>query len=140
MGILMNWITDQIAIDNYLDAQNATLLQDEGILSILGLTDTLKDVDSEDLGVEDIEVIALNDGPGNHPQHFIRAVETLADFVKYSPPVLVHCHAGRSRSVIVVEGYFMKELGISPQEAIRKISSKREIALSKGIIDMLAWS
>lgn len=37
---LMDWITDRIAIGNYLDAQDRTLLQAEGVRAVLSLDGT----------------------------------------------------------------------------------------------------
>ena len=99
----------------------------------------MSDKDVDELGVEDFAIIELTDGPGNHPQRFINAVDTLADFVGGCSPVLGHCHAGRSRSVVVVAAYLMRTLKISDSEAIQMIASKREIYISNGVIDMLRW-
>lgn len=61
----MNWITEQIAIGNYLDAQDVNLLRREGIVSILSLDGTLAGRVPPDLGVQKISVVKLIDGPGN---------------------------------------------------------------------------
>ena len=101
----MNWITDQIAIGNYLDAQDLELLRREGIMSILSLDGSLAGRAPSELGVQKIAAMKLQDGPGNDRATFLQAVDTLARFVSASPPVLVQCHAGRSRSVVIVAGH-----------------------------------
>lgn len=133
----MNWITDCIAIGNCLEVRDAALLAGNGFRSALSLDGTLSDYDPEDLGLEDILVISLNDGPGNNLDTFRKAVTGLSELVTNSPPVLVQCHAGRSRSVVVVAGYLMQSLNVNPNQAIAMISSKREINIQDGLVDML---
>ena len=52
--------------------------------------------------------------------------------------VLVHCHAGRSRSVCIVARYLMWKSGLSGKAALEIIKSKREIYLSPGIDELLS--
>jgi atypical dual specificity phosphatase len=42
--------------------------------------------------------------------------------------VLVHCHEGISRSTSVVSAYLMQKYGMSPQEALAYVKSKRRVA------------
>lgn len=133
----LNWITDCVAIGNYHEVRDAALLSGNGLRSVLSLDGTLSEYDPEDLGLEDILVIRLEDGPGNNLDTFHKAVIGLSELVTNSPPVLVQCHAGRSRSVVVVAGYLMQSLNITPEHAIAMIASKREINISQGLEDML---
>ena len=123
----MDWITDKIAIGNFAEAEDRNVLQEAGINSVLGLVNTLKGRGPADLGLGRIEIVPLVDGAGNDPRLFRRAVDLLAELVRDAPPVLVHCRAGRSRSPVVVAGYFMKSLRIEPEEALRMVAAKREI-------------
>jgi len=134
----MNWIIDTIAIGNYLDAQDKDLLQREGIVSVLSLDGCLAGRSPDEVGVRKVTVIKLQDGPGNDPALFLRAVDSVHRFVTQTPPVLVQCHAGRSRSVIVVAGYFIKTRGITPDEAVKLVASKREAQITPGL-DSLLW-
>lgn len=133
----MDWITDQIAIGNYLDAQDVELLRREGIVSILSLDGSLAGRAPRDLGVQKIAVVKLQDGPGNDRDTFFRAVDALSQFVSRSPPVLVQCHAGRSRSAVIVAGHFIKTRGIQPDEALRLVAAKRELQVMPGLDSML---
>src|SRR5947209_20160752 len=108
----MDWITEDIATGNYLDAQDAALLQREGIRSVLSLDRTLEGKNPSSFGLAAIEAIPLDDGPGNDLRLFERAVDALDSLRQNAGPVLVQCHAGRSRSAIVVAGHFMKTRGI----------------------------
>ena len=57
----MDWITDKIAIGNYLQARDAELLRREAVRLVLGLDGTLKGVDPSELGLQRIECIPLWD-------------------------------------------------------------------------------
>ena len=89
------------------------------------------------LGVERIEMVELIDGAGNPPERFMRAVRLLGDMVVRHPPVLVHCHAGQSRSAAVVCKYFMQMEGDSLGDAMRRITSKRRVAIIAGLQEAL---
>ena len=91
----------------------------------------------EACGVEALKVFDFRDGPGNDPWQFRLAVKTIAEFIRKFPNLLVHCHAGRSRSVVVVAGHLMAHEKWSQAEAITFISRRREIALTPGITNLL---
>jgi protein-tyrosine phosphatase len=105
----MDWIIETIAIGTFLEARNHTLRVASGIRSILCLDAVLRDPDEPNLDVDDYEVIDFADGPGNDPRLFDRAVQLVGVLSEQSPKLLVHCRAGRSRSVVVVAGYLMRE-------------------------------
>ncbi len=129
----MDWITDTIAIGNYLEAQDEQLLKGQSIASVLSLDGTLRGVDAGALGLREIEIVPLEDRPGNDSCLFRRAIDALARLTREAPPVLVQCHAGRSRSVIVVAGHLAHALGIDAEEAIAQVAAKREIAVTPGL-------
>lgn len=104
----MDWIEKDIAIENYLEAKDVDLLQKESIASALGLDGTLFGVKPESLGLKQIEVVRLEDGPGNDLRLFSLSIDALDRLVREAAPVLVQCHAGRSRSVVVVAAYLIK--------------------------------
>lgn len=135
----MDWITDAIAIGNYLDAKDSDLLRRAGIRSALSLDGTLKEVDPSELGLERIECVPLEDAPGNDFRVFKRAVDTLVELAAECPPVLVQCHAGRSRSPVVVAGYFVVAEGKQPDEALMRVAEKRELAVTAGVDSLLYY-
>jgi protein-tyrosine phosphatase len=97
----------------------------------------MKGVGVQQLDLERIEVVDLIDGAGNRPETFLRAVDLLRDMSVRHPAVLVHCYAGRSRSAAVVCKYFMREEGNSLVEAMRRITSKRKVAIAAGLQRLL---
>jgi protein-tyrosine phosphatase len=133
----VHWITDQVAIGNYVDAQDRALLKDAGIRSVLGLTSALEGAQPSALGLQRIEIIPLEDGPGNDPRLLKSAIDILENLVANSGPVLVHCHAGRSRSVVVVAAYLMRTLGLDAEAALAQVASKKEIAITPGLERLL---
>jgi protein-tyrosine phosphatase len=135
----MDWITDDVAIGNYIEALDVELLRREKFASALSLDGTLRDKDPADCGLRQIEVVPLEDAPGNEPRLFKLAVGYLSDLVLNAPPVLVQCHAGRSRSAVVVAGYLVSVLGMGPQEALDFVAAKRPIAVTPGLERLLDY-
>ncbi len=127
----MDWITPQIAIGNYLDAQNA---KEEEVDAILCLKPNCCDETNDTF---DIACVPLVDGAGNSYQDFDEAIAFIDDVVSEGDCILVHCHAGRSRSVSIVARYLMLKQGMTREGALKLIGSKREIYLSLGIEEIL---
>lgn len=127
----MDWITDHIAIGNFLDAKNVSKKEIDAILCLK------PECCSEDNNVIDVVCLPLIDGAGNDRRYFGDAVDFIDDVVSSGEKILVHCHAGRSRSVCMVARYFMVKMGMTSHQAITKIKEKREIYLSPGIEEIL---
>ena len=133
----MDWITEDILIGNYLDAKDVAELRSRGVRSILCLDGSLAGANYSDHGIAEIKVVELIDGAGNRPEVFLRAVKILTRFRADHSPVLVHCHAGRSRSAVVVASHFMRDCGLSLAEAMDTISEKREVMITPGLQEAL---
>lgn len=129
----MDWVHGEIAIGHVHDSQNRGLLEAQGIQAILSLDGSAKGRSAEDYGVRELVALSLIDGPGNDPRHIQWAVDSLERLVDDSPPVLVHCHAGRSRSAVVVARFLMKRYGLSRDQALGQIAGRRDIQVSDGL-------
>ena len=127
----MDWITDNIAIGNFVDARDAKKGEVDAILCLID------DCCSEDNDEFDIVVIPLVDAAGNDKRNFKDATDYIDDVVSSDEKILVHCHAGRSRSVCIVARYFMIKERLTSHQALAKIEAKREIYLSPGIEEIL---
>ena len=136
----MDWITDDILIGNYLDAQDAEALTENGVKSIINLTGDELEMDYTALGIRSVRKFRLIDGAGNEPELFLNAVKALRFSRKRLPPVLVHCHAGQSRSAVVVAVHLMKDVGMELQEAMELISKKREVRITAGLQEALFFA
>lgn len=107
----MNFITDSIAIGNTHDATDLAGLQAAGIRSILCLNGQLAGRTPEDCGVDELTCLNLVDGKGNDPWLFERAVKAVGHHATKHPKLLVHCQAGKSRSVMVVACHLVRQNG-----------------------------
>ena len=133
-----NWVVGRkVAIGNYIAAQDPVLLREEGIKSIFCLTDQLVRFRPAELGVEKIVLRPLLDGMGNNPKAFALSIDELVKLVREHSPVLVHCHAGRSRSIVAVAAYLMKTEGYSPDVALKLVKKQRSAVLQPGLKDLL---
>ena len=128
----MDWITANIAIGNFVDARN---LNSTDVDAVLCLKDTCC-VESDPNHC--VMCVPLIDGPGNDPRLLEDAIDFIDAIVSDGERVLVHCHAGRSRSVCIVARYLMWKSGLSGKAALEVIKSKREIYLSPGIDELLS--
>ncbi len=133
----MDSITEDVWIGNSDEAKDRDSLRLAGIRSMLCLDGCMKGAGVEELGVDRVEVVELLDGAGNRPEVFLRAVRLLRELAAKHPPVLVHCHAGRSRSAAVVCKFLMIEEGNSLVEAMRRITAKRKVAIAAALQDFL---
>jgi protein-tyrosine phosphatase len=133
----MDWITDAVAIGNYLEAQDAALLKQSGIRSVVSLDGTLSTKHAAELGLAEVAAYRLIDGAGNDLRVLGFAIDDLLRMARTRPSVLVHCHAGRSRSAVVVAGYLMRLHGIDPAEAIAAVAAKREINVTPVLVELL---
>jgi protein-tyrosine phosphatase len=82
-------------------------------------------------------VVPLEDAAGNDPRLFRRAVEALEDLARQAGPVLVQCHAGRSRSAVVVAGYLMRSQGLDAEQALARVAARREVAVNPALEQLL---
>jgi hypothetical protein len=113
-------ITDSIFLGPYHAAQNLQYRNEYGITHILNCTPDPLD------GLPNIKVQQLNihDGQWVDPDLVRFAVRVIDEAVKSGGKILVHCHAGISRSPSMVCAYFMYK-GHSWDEALDFVRSKR---------------
>jgi protein-tyrosine phosphatase len=67
----------------------------------------------------------LTDGSGNDPWTFDRAVRIVGNYAFEHPKLLVHCQAGRSRSVMVVACHLVRQNAWDLRQALAFIHAKR---------------
>ena len=121
----MTFITDTIAIGSFVDAQDKAAMKAAGIRSLLCLNGLLAGRRPEDCGVEALACFDFIDGSGNDPLLFDRAVKIVGQYAGRFPKLLVHCHAGRSRSVMVVASHLVRQNQWDLRDALDFIHSKR---------------
>jgi protein-tyrosine phosphatase len=77
---------------------------------------------------------SICDSAAKNADQAVRLVGVLSE---QSPKLLVHCRAGRSRSVVVLAGYLMRERRWSCDKAIAFIAGRHDIQLTPGIEGLL---
>ncbi|KAK7363709.1 hypothetical protein VNO77_05861 [Canavalia gladiata] len=71
-------------------------------------------------------------------QYFNECFDFIDEAKRHGGNVLVHCFAGRSRSVTIIVAYLMKTRGMSFSEALQHVRSKRPTAYpNPGFIQQL---
>ena len=128
------WITPTVAIGGIQDVARAAL----EVTAILSLVPLPKGV-MLSREVDHLQ-IELTDGGGNGEINVRNAVGFLTDFMRDGEKVFVHCHAGRSRSVVILTMALMQHLAIGRGAALAMIREKREIALTPGIEGMFRYA
>ena len=125
----MDWITDQIALGNFLDAAR---VRPGDVDAILCLRPGCACEERDDI---DVEFVPLKDGSGNSAADIHEAFDFLRTSVAGNERVFVHCHAGRSRSVCLVAAWLMAERGMDRTESLAYIEARRTggIWLSPGV-------
>lgn len=131
----MDSINVHIFIGNRPDAHSLECLEENGIRSILSLDGSMVKKKAAQFGVEALIGIKLIDGPGNDPRHLRLALRYLGQLLEEAPPVLVHCRAGRSRSVAVVAAYLASTEGLDFEESLDLVRKRRESAVAEALIE-----
>src|SRR5262245_24827231 len=123
----VTWITNRVAITNFFSAHDRQVLAEHGVKAILCLDRELVGEPAAERGLAALELVHLNDGPNPTPS-FRAAVETLERLVADHGRVLVHCRAGRSRSVAVVAAYLTRSESATAAAAMDLVRLKRDSA------------
>jgi protein-tyrosine phosphatase len=132
----LTWITDAIAITNFASAHDRDLLGQHRAHAVLCLDRDLAGSSAKERGVECIRVVHLNDGP-NEAFLFKEAVAALEFLTATYGRVVVHCRAGRSRSIAVVAAYLRKTRGIAAEAALELVGAKRPSAVAPELISLV---
>jgi protein-tyrosine phosphatase len=84
-----------------------------------------------------VEAFRLIDGAGNDLRVIQLAIQALEELIASHPPVLVHCHAGRSRSVVIVAAYLARTMDLEPQRALACVKNKRAANVTPELLELL---
>ena len=117
-------LDDFLYLGCWKDAKNVGMLNGMNIQRILNVTnDQLKD--HSKFNVKNISIFDLP--TTNIEKHFSEALNFIEDSKSKSEKILVHCHAGRSRSATIVIAYLIKNHKMTLNEAVEFVKSKRKI-------------
>ena len=121
-------VTPQIFIGDASDARKANGNFDATLNVAIDL-DIEDKVDEVIIQTIKRHKVGLIDGKGNPPLRMVAALLLLHTIVKSGIKVLVHCHAGQSRSVMVCAMY-CDMAGIAPlDKALAKIMEQRKVPI-----------
>jgi protein-tyrosine phosphatase len=133
-------IIPKLWIGNYKSSQDKKFLKENNIKYIINCTQSHEFADyqfSEKIrlpvkdNLEKIEIYKLYislDKLSHKIAHWL---------TKDDGGILVHCHAGKQRSVSVVTGFFIKFGEMPPKEALQYISKIRPVASGVNFMDAL---
>jgi protein-tyrosine phosphatase len=132
----VSWITENVAITNFFSAHSKDVLAEHRVQAILCLDRELRGDAAETRGVKCIELVHLVDG-ANEMFAFRSAVVALEELIEKWGLVVVHCRAGRSRSIAVVAAYLKKARGLEADEALELVRTKRESAVAPELVRLV---
>jgi hypothetical protein len=119
-------IVPGIYLGNFRVASNHTLLRVMGVTHVLNAAIEHPNY-FENKGIT-YKYLPLYDHPGqNIAQHFRDGFEFIDNALQTGGKVLVHCHAGISRSTTMLTSYLMKKYGKTPKEVLTHIKGIRRI-------------
>ena len=132
----VSWITENVAITNFFSAHSKDVLAEHRVRAILCLDREVQGDAAEARGVKCIELVHLVDG-ANEMVAFRNAVVALEELVARWGRVVVHCRAGRSRSIAVVAAYLKKAKALEADEALELVRTKRESAVAPELVRLV---
>lgn len=137
-------IVPHLYIGRMRDANDTNTLQRLGIGAILnlvaGLRLQLNDDDDTGVGgtIHRLEISARDNPFYDLSQHFDAAYDFIDQNLQNGRNVLVHCHAGRSRSAAIVAMYLQRKFDWSPAHALFFIKGRRpSICPNEGFVKQL---
>ena len=129
---MITYATEKLAIGDSQDSRKATQDTFDAAICVAIDLDICDDVVNEN--AKSIKPrrhkVGLFDGPGNDVLTFVSAILLVESMMKNGKRVLVHCHAGMSRSVMVVAAWLTYK-GIKPslEEALTEIMPARKLII-----------
>jgi len=117
-------IPGKLYLSSQEQARNPEFIKSRGITAILSVT--VKPLPAEyvhETGVEYLHIHAFDNVHFDLAQYFERAIE----YIKNEEVVLVHCHAGVSRSATLCSAYLMSENSWDLNRTLEFLQSKRSV-------------
>ncbi|KAG6664434.1 hypothetical protein CIPAW_02G092900 [Carya illinoinensis] len=117
-------------------AKNKTALKSLNVTHVLTVASSLPPAHPNDFLYKVINVIDRKDT--DMKQYFTECFDFIDEAKRLGSGVLVHCVAGKSRSVTIVVAYLMKKHGMSLLKALEHVKSRRsKAAPNSGFVSQL---
>ncbi|KAJ4722372.1 putative Dual specificity protein phosphatase [Melia azedarach] len=117
-------------------ASNKDGLKSRNITHILTVANSLAPAHPNDFVYKVVGVADKEDT--NLSQYFDECIDFIDEAKRQGVGVLIHCLAGKSRSVTIVAAYLMKKHGMSLSQALEHVKTKRsQAAPNSGFISQL---
>ncbi|XP_789413.2 dual specificity protein phosphatase 10 [Strongylocentrotus purpuratus] len=126
-GIPMTQILPHLYVGNEVDAANIDALRLHGISHVLNVTNSVPCFHEGESAMRYMRIPVRDNGLINLRMHFQAALEFIEEARRRNARVLVHCHAGISRSSTVVIAYVMKHMNQAMSQAYQFVKNKRPI-------------
>lgn len=128
----MTQITENIYLGSITETKNEFLVE-HNISLILNFARECE----YDSNVKQLHFKFDDDHRQNLLSHFDGVVDIIKQHVENKGVVLIHCFAGKSRSVSFVLAYLMKEQHMSLYDAFKYVSEKRDVYPNISFIEQL---
>lgn len=137
----VNWITDRIALGDIRTGGNIGALKSAGIdVVVIALPALpLRKMDYVNAGISFLHIPSQDHPNENLGKYFDLVYEFISAFDDAGRKILVHCHAGISRSATLLTSYIMKKYNMNVHDAIAYIRKNRSIIHpNSGFVNQLA--
>jgi len=126
----------QLYLGNLTSSRDRELQQDLGITHILSVLNGPDTIDNE--SVTQLKIDVFDDPEEDLISHFGKCIAFIEKAFSGGGKVLVHCHAGLSRSATVVTAFIMKTKGWALEQALDFVRDKRpSIRPNEGFMNQL---
>ncbi|XVF28914.1 hypothetical protein REPUB_Repub15cG0073700 [Reevesia pubescens] len=119
-------IEEGLFLGSIAGANNIDALKTLNITHILTVASSLKPAHTNGFVYKIIPVLDKEDT--NLSRYFDECFDFIDEAKNQGGGVLVHCFAGKSRSVTIVVAYLMKKHGMNLSQALEHVKSKRSLA------------
>ncbi|CAA7012968.1 unnamed protein product [Microthlaspi erraticum] len=119
-------IEEGLYLGSVAAASNKNVLKSYNVTHILTVASSLRPAHPDDFVYKVVKVVDKEDT--NLGIYFDECVEFIDEAKRQGGSVLVHCFVGKSRSVTIVVAYLMKKHGMTLNQALEHVKSKRPVA------------
>jgi hypothetical protein len=113
---MIEWVDEQVAIGNWIDARDPSILYDEDIDLIVDARSLFDDSAGRNMRVPRLDRI-------------VREADLMIELGKMGAKVLVRCHHGRDRSNFVAMVYLSRKGSISYHDAYHQVKMRRSMTV-----------